>query len=640
MSDQGRNWPIGATAVVAASATPGVEATLRRLAPHGPVVLLTDDAELAPTVDGVRALEPEALLDGGVSSFDEQVGQGTRRWLERIFPDELDGVPLSEALWVNLLRKGDFVRRQAQLVFSAHVFDWLQPCRVVAVGPPPDPMGHFVDEADRRNLLQREGWRRSLRQRRWLRIPRTIAWWVRFASSAVVRAAIDVRNRRRMDRRLARLPVRTDKPALWLGVTATYRQPLRQVRPLARALEQAGIPYGVLFEQAYAVPRQASGDQDVDEVAVLDGTVERLDASAVSQVVGAARIGDMLPILARWVPRTLRYAAAIARHWDDFTIAGLPVLREHDVPELMRLVSGDLYRTLDARAAAARFVRRHPQASLVVWSIVCFGEIKAPDLTLQRAGVTTVDLMHGYVTEGNLQSSWRTTCTYNLSWTLEQAEWISRLGTNQHYVGGFAPLTMTTPAGGRSDRRRILVLSSYMWDPLFPSYAKFARRLARALTRWIGRVGERVEVRARLHPLDDINRWEKHFAPAQAPPRTIGTTLAEDLAWADLVIATPSSTAIDALLRGVPVLLHRGPLLEPSTLFAGWPLERTFADADELERHAAPLLSGAANLDPEQALLRRCFGSTRRPRDAASFLIELLNGRIDLAQRTVERNAK
>jgi len=52
-------------------------------------------------------------------------------------------------------------------------------------------------------------------------------------------------------------------------------------------------------------------------------------------------------------------------------------------------------------------------------------------------------------------------------------------------------------------------------------------------------LGDRIELRARLHPLDDVGRWARYFAPAPAPPCTVGTELSEDLAWADLVIATP-----------------------------------------------------------------------------------------------------
>jgi hypothetical protein len=636
MSNRLADWPTGATIVVAAAGADELEGTLRLLVGDGAVVLLTDDAELAPPVDDVVAIEPEAVLAGGVSSFDDAIGRDLRRWLETVFPDDVDGVPLWEALWSNLLRKGDVVRRQAQLVFSSHAFARLQPRRVVVVGAPPDPMSHFVDEAARRGLLQ-AGRRRGPTPG--LLTMRLIAWWARFAASAVIRAAIDVRNRRRMDRRLAELPVRDEKPALWLGVTASYRQPLRQVLPLVRALEDGAISYGILFEQAYGVPRIGSGDQDVDEVAVLDGTVARFNASAVAQVVGASSVGEMIAVLRQWLPRSIRSAVAVARHWDDLTVDGLPALRARDVPDVMRVVTGDLYRTLDAAAAGHRFVRRHPQARLAVWSIACFGEIKAPDLILQRAGMTTVDLMHGYVTEGNLQSSWRTTSTYNLSWTLDQAEWIARLGTNRHYVGGFAPLQVgSTPK--RSGRPRVLLLSSYMWDPLFPNYARFARRLARAVTAWMQRVGDRVEVRARIHPLDDVTRWERHFAPSAPPLRTVGTTLAEDLAWADVVIGTPSSSAVDALLRGLPVLLHRGPLLEPRTLFASWPTERTFSDADELERRAAPLLVEGVNLEPEKILLRRCFGATGRPRDVAAFLIELLNGNDQSPQQTLESSAK
>ncbi|MCU1278784.1 MAG: hypothetical protein JWM53_2330, partial [bacterium] len=585
-------------------------------------------------------IEPEAILDGGVAILDGDWGRDGARWLQRLFPQPIDGIPMSEALWVNLFRKGDLVRRQVQLVYTRNALEGLRPARVVVVGIPPDPMGHFADEAVRRGVLEGESvatrWRR--RAHAASRPARLGAFFCRYAASALVRAVINVRNRRHMDQRLAALSLPDEAPTLWLGVSATYRQTLRQIRTLARALDLAGVPYGVLFEQAYGLPRGV-GDLDVDEVAVLDGSVERLQARAVAQVVGASRWSELAPVVARWLRSTLPSAVAVARTWGDFTVGGLPVLRERDASDLMRVVTGDLYRTLDAAAAARRWTARNSQARVVAWAISSFGETKAPDLVAQSAGLTTVDLMHGYVSEGCLQSSWRTCSTYNLSWTLEQAKWMARLGTNRYQLGGFAPLT-TQLHLPRGPRPRVLVLSSYVQDPFFPCIIKYARRLAQALAPWIRRLGDTIEVRARLHPLDDGSQWESYFAPSPAPMRTVGTSLAEDLAWADLVIATPSSAAIDALLRGVPVLVHRGPVLEPETLFAHWPRERTFASADELMKKASPLLKEQPDLEPESTLLRRCFGPGQRPRALDSFLVELLNGPAHSEQTRLESNAK
>jgi len=119
----------------------------------------------------------------------------------------------------------------------------------------------------------------------------------------------------------------------------------------------------------------------------------------------------MLPVVARWLPHSARFAIAVARHFSDFTIAGMPALREVDVPDVMRVVAADLYRTLDATAAARRWTRRHPDAKVVAFPVACFGEMKGPDLLMQAAGICTLDLMHGYASEGNLQASWRTCST-------------------------------------------------------------------------------------------------------------------------------------------------------------------------------------------------------------------------------------
>ncbi|MCU1277556.1 MAG: hypothetical protein JWM53_1102, partial [bacterium] len=96
------DWPIGATAVVAAAGATELESTLRRWVARGPVVLLTDDAELAPTVAGVTVIEPEASLDGGVAILHGDWGRDGARRLQRPCPQPIDGIPMSEAWWVNL----------------------------------------------------------------------------------------------------------------------------------------------------------------------------------------------------------------------------------------------------------------------------------------------------------------------------------------------------------------------------------------------------------------------------------------------------------------------------------------------------------------------------------------------------------
>ena len=625
MSQGSTDAPVGAVAVLAASSAPLLEPLLRRLAAAGPVILFTDDKDEAPCVDGVLALEPEEVLAAGVSRLDDDFGRDVAGWMRRVF-GVIDGVPMSEALWVNVFFKGNLVRRQTQLAYTKEVLDRLRPCRFVIVGAPPDPLEHLAEEAARRGLV--DGEPASARARRRLdavvRPARLFFWWCLFAASAVVRAVRDVRRRRRMDRRLAALDLPRDSPALWVGVCATYRQLLRPVRALTRSLDGAGVPYGVLYVQSYGAPRVPAGDQDVDEVAVLDGSVERFQPRTTAQVVGAASLTELAKRLWHWLGPSLRFAVAVAGEWRHLTVDGLAVLREVDVPDLMRAVTGDLYRTLDAAAAARRWVQAHPEARVVTLPIACFGEIKAPDFVMQAAGICTLDVMHGYASEANLHKAWRSASTYCVAWTVEQADWVARLGTNRHCVGGFAPLVQVTPTATAASRPRVLILSSYAFEARCPTYGRQAGRLARTLAPWLEELGDRIEVRARLHPLDDGQHWERYFVSVPAPPRSVDSKLADDLAWANLVIATPSSTAIDALQRGVPVLLHRGLVIEPPTLFAHWPAERSFATEDELRARATSLLAPRPDLAPEEELLYRCFGPSRRPHELVAFILERL----------------
>src|SRR5262249_34290871 len=145
---------------------------------------------------------------------------------------------------------------------------------------------------------------------------------------------------------------------------------------------------------------------------------------------------------------------------------------------------------------------------------------------MQRAGVTTVDCMHGYTGEQNVRMTVRTASTINLAWSEDQADRMRKVGTNREVLGGFAPLHRAK-AEPRGSRPRILIAPNYLNLPYSPQNQKYAHRFAALLAQGLPWLADRAEIRVRLHPLDDREIFRRRFAPNDPPAISETPRLAE-----------------------------------------------------------------------------------------------------------------
>jgi len=161
-----------------------------------------------------------------------------------------------------------------------------------------------------------------------------------------------------------------DSPRCGSGCSATYRQPLRMIRSLAHALDRAGVRYALVFVQAYGVlarrPATPMSDKSPSSTLGREPRPAHDRASRRSQrvVESACRLRAGCRI------RPLRDRGSRATSVTSRSPA-CPRLREVDVPDVMRVVAADLYRTLDATPAARRWTRRHPDAKVVAFPVAC-----------------------------------------------------------------------------------------------------------------------------------------------------------------------------------------------------------------------------------------------------------------------------
>jgi hypothetical protein len=347
----------------------------------------------------------------------------------------------------------------------------------------------------------------------------------------------------------------------------------------------------------------------------LDGSHASLRPAAVDQATGSASWGEAVRTIATFVPLALLSSVRVLRFGSSLKIAGMAAAGDEDLEELLRVSTVDLARVVDARLAAGRWLARWPETRAVVFSTAAAGEAKVVDLAAQREGITTIDFVHGYATYGNLRTAWRSRSSISVSWTDEQAARYREMGSNQDSWGGYFPYQALPKRPSRA-RPRILVLLSYVqgYSP-FPANRKYARRMGRAIRAMLSQVGDRADVRIRLHPMDRPEAWDEILGGDSRLQFSDEEHLAADLAGADLVVTSISSAYLEALLYDVPIYLDgRGFVVERNTIFAHVPSARWFSDGDELCRMVERFIDGLDDAGPEQALRQRCFGGSGTPR--------------------------
>jgi hypothetical protein len=234
---------------------------------------------------------------------------------------------------------------------------------------------------------------------------------------------------------------------------------------------------------------------------------------------------------------------------------------------------------------------------------------------LQRAGATTIDFAHGWSGEP-MPFVAEPPSRYRCVWTRTDA-----IDSDTRFVvGGMA----TAARLGRlpaSHRTRVLLLTNYAHrddvveqtglDPYQDELLEIVRLRGRQYAfRW------------RPHPAD---RPEAITPAATGLPAELsrGRPLAEDLAWADVVVSTISTAVLEALVLDLPVLVHATPDLEDAPVVAPFSPQRVFFYATDGVRKLDAIvnaLSAPDLLKPERQALAALFGETGRPRSLADAI--------------------
>lgn len=595
------------------------------------VAVLTDDRDrLAELPPNIVVVEPQELLPRGVTDLEPTWERGVERWLEQLFPGSIARATQGRILWTETFALSPLSERIQAVAVADAVFGRLRPSRLVMVGRPPDLCETIECDVRRRGSIveQAAGDRVRRRYREARAVVRGAGLGAALIGRHLVRAIERMRARRRVRDDLA--PVTRDlSPRIWVCLSSRWKQSTRHIaESLFAPAAASGTAIGVALQDfGEPVPREHESLRHAER-ALADGTLNHFRASALVNLSGPDDSSSLLRVTKRWLPIAARNIWSCLRHCGSLEVAGRPASSAADLDALLRVAVYGSLKALEAEWATEQFLARHRDAQVMLFNHGPSAPSKVASIMLRRAGVHTVDYPHAFVGEPDFRDAWQSETEWVATWTLQEAERYMATGRGQKALGGYLPRPVhrSHRRRARRDKRRILIATSYLVPDRDRSAelrsVKHARRLAAALSALSAAYGDRVELVLRPHPLEERGMWKTLLGTSQITFSS-GPTFSDDIEDCDLAIITISSVLIEALFYGIPILLHRGPVVEASSLFGQIPARRWFHDAASLLERVHPLIEGDANLDVEQGLLAACFGSPARLRAISSLLVEL-----------------
>ncbi len=418
----------------------------------------------------------------------------------------------------------------------------------------------------------------------------------------------------------AQVPAGDDSPEVWTVLAADWLRVNKHVVTGVALPELLGrkrlgvLLFGSIAKGARA--ESAAGKRTGGELWPGLGEIRKhLDRCVVEQVCQPMSWGDVGRVAVR---STLRSARVAIRVVSGEHVLGPPeytVRASRHCEELAKLATIDVLRATVAELATKDSVaRRDWRGKVVFFAAAEFADLVVVDRLLQRAGATTFAFRHGSITD-DWAGSARTRASYTGVWTGADAASIAELGERAFIAG--SPFSGTPTTRSPQGPRRILVLTNFThwgsrvdgWSPL----ECFQDEMLRAADRIQAVRGSSVEFRWRPHPADDPEAVNRGLRGRPYLTRSTSETCQEDVAWADVVLASISTSVVEALLGGGVVFVHLPPdhLDVTPTSFIE-PTRRFFWARDVVGPVCECLTAIDAGLDvtaPERAALTKLFGS-------------------------------
>ena len=429
-------------------------------------------------------------------------------------------------------------------------------------------------------------------------------------------------------------------PDVWIGLLGAWPRSSRAViEGVGSAAREHGRTMGVLLQSTLQ-----AGSVQADLVSrgavfpALDHPMLEGAVVAVDQCAAAENVSDLAENMVSTAQAVARIARRLARGGPRLTLGSLTVDLTRDLAGLARLATFEVLRAREAALATRALVaRRSFKGQTIVWPHASIANVVVPDLMLQAAGATTLDLVHGALAAPiDFITHARTHCSYTVWWTESEVRYIEPYLPWQRMVGGYVPRVIAERnasvhrAPGERPLR-VLVLSNYSSHNQEEVHLEDSNQdaLLESVSAATRACGEKLELRWRPHPYDDRGLVDASLARWTGDvPLTLATApdgLQVELAWADIVITSISSSIVEAILHPVAVFVHDVPAHESGVLMSLFDASRRFGDAADLTSRFGRLVEqfkadDPARLSSEDALRESFFGPSRRPRELKALL--------------------
>ncbi len=463
---------------------------------------------------------------------------------------------------------------------------------------------------------------------------RGLTWRLRVLAvgAAMLGAAVVHHVRRYGDERRSRarlLQLRSTPkadPRLWLTLSPDWPRINRHmIEAVAKPAFARGEAIGVLLFGRLAAGARVESNMRARTGSelwpALGPILQHLDRCPIEPNGSAASLAELFRVLARGSGISIRALWRLARQarWTDRD--ALQVDLGTAGRELLKLVTQDVMLALVAERATRAAVTRHDFRDR---SVVLPGLVLAPaeivcDAVLQQAGATTIDYLHGSTGTAWLSHAYLHTSSLRCVWTEADAGANRELGCETVVAG--MPSTVK-PTSRRERATRILLLSNFVHRDS-TVHGKFPLRVFQPeLLAVVPQIredfGERFHFRWRPHPADNDALLAESVATVPGVDLSRGRELAEDCAWADIIIGSLSSAITDALMAEAPTFVFVLPHLAQTPDVHCFAAERRFFYARELREPfrqcIAQLDAGdSAALEPERRARAAMFGESGVP---------------------------
>lgn len=414
------------------------------------------------------------------------------------------------------------------------------------------------------------------------------------------------------------------EPRVWVAVFPGYaRINAHFLESVVRPVLAQRRDVGVLFVGNVAPgARRESDMRRSDRSGPLWGGLGFLETELaklhVAQCVASETLGQLGADLLDASMSTVRATAYVAIRGPYVTCGSLQFSLFAEVSNVARFLSLDIARATAAERATRRFVAQHDvRGATVVLPASAAAAIAPVDATLQDAGASTIEQFHGTGGDywfGAAESASALRCV----WSDVDAKLHD--GVLHGVVVGGMPAPAPRAPRVRADRPwNVLVMTNLVHRDCELggfSMRPFQQDLLRSM-HLLAEEEDGLRFRWRPHPADVERLVHEDVSTFPEIELSRGRPLAEDFEWADVVVSTQSTSLVEALVTGLPVIGY----VYPEAIMAMTYLHpcRAFFRGDDLADRLHRCLEDITSATPESRFpedyaLERLFGPSRMPR--------------------------